>query len=105
MSIQSRILTWTIPWTEKLRGLQSMGPQSQTRLRDESFPSFLIHLCNHHHHQDIEHDCHLQKFLHDPFLTMSATSGLSPHWSAYCHYGLDLPFPDIGVYTGTMLFN
>ena len=58
-----------------------------------------------HHHQDTEHDCHLQKFLHDPFLTMSATSGLSPHWSAYCHYRLDLPFPDTDVYMGIMLFN
>ena len=79
--------------------------KSQTWLRDKSFPSFLIHLCNHHHHRDIEHECHLPKFLHDPFLTMPATSDLSPHWSAHCHCRLDLPFPDIDVYMGIMLFN
>ena len=28
------ILTWKIPWTEELGGLQSAGPQSQTRVSD-----------------------------------------------------------------------
>ena len=27
---RSSILTWKIPWTEELGGLQSMGPQSGT---------------------------------------------------------------------------
>ena len=30
----SNSLAWRIPWTEKPGGLQSMGLQSQTRLRD-----------------------------------------------------------------------
>ena len=32
MATHSSILTWRIPWTEELGGLQSMGSQSQTRL-------------------------------------------------------------------------
>ena len=31
----SSILAWEIPWTEQPGGLQSMGLQSQTRLRDQ----------------------------------------------------------------------
>ena len=34
MAIYSSILAWEIPWTEKPSGLQSMDPQSQTRLSD-----------------------------------------------------------------------
>ena len=34
MANLSRILSWKIPWTEESSGLQSMGSQSQTRLRD-----------------------------------------------------------------------
>ena len=34
MATHSSILAWKIPWTEELGGLQSMGLQSQTRLRD-----------------------------------------------------------------------
>ena len=33
MATHSRILAWRIPWTEEPGGLQSMGSQSQTRLR------------------------------------------------------------------------
>ena len=32
MATHSNILAWKIPWTEEPGGLQSMGPQSQTRL-------------------------------------------------------------------------
>ena len=32
MATHSSILAWEIPWTEMPGGLQSMGPQSQTRL-------------------------------------------------------------------------
>ena len=32
MATHSSSLAWEIPWTEELRGLQSMGSQSQTRL-------------------------------------------------------------------------
>ena len=34
MATHSSILAWRIPWTEEPGGLQSMGTQSQTRLRD-----------------------------------------------------------------------
>ena len=34
MATHSSILAWEIPWTEQPGGLQSMGLQSQTRLRD-----------------------------------------------------------------------
>ena len=34
MATHSSILAWRIPWTEEPGGLQSMGSQSQTRLRD-----------------------------------------------------------------------
>ena len=34
MATLSSILAWKIPWTEEPGGLQSMGPQSQTQLRD-----------------------------------------------------------------------
>ena len=34
MATLSSILTWRIPWTEEVGGLQSVWSQSQTRLRD-----------------------------------------------------------------------
>ena len=34
MATHSSILAWEIPWTEEPEELQSMGPQSQTRLSD-----------------------------------------------------------------------
>ena len=34
MATHSSILAWRIPWTEETGGLQSMGSQSQTQLRD-----------------------------------------------------------------------
>ena len=34
MATHSSILAWRIPWTEETGELQSMGSQSQTRLRD-----------------------------------------------------------------------
>ena len=34
MATHSSILAWRTPWTEESGGLQSMGSQSQTRLRD-----------------------------------------------------------------------
>ena len=34
MATHSSIHTWEIPWTEEPGGLQSMGLQSQTRLRE-----------------------------------------------------------------------
>ena len=33
MATHSSILAWRIPWTEKPGGLQSIGSQSQTRLK------------------------------------------------------------------------
>ena len=33
MATHSGILAWRIPWTEETDGLQSMGPQSRTRLK------------------------------------------------------------------------
>ena len=33
MATHSSILAWRIPWTEEAGGLQSMGSQSQTRLK------------------------------------------------------------------------
>ena len=38
MATHSSILSWEIPWLEKPGGLQSMGPQSLTRLRDFFLP-------------------------------------------------------------------
>ena len=35
MAIHSSILAWEIPWTEEPGGLQTLGSQSQTRLRAE----------------------------------------------------------------------
>ena len=35
MATHSNILAWRIPWTEEPGGLQSMGSQSQTRLRTQ----------------------------------------------------------------------
>ena len=37
-------LAWRIPWTEESGGLQSMGSQSQTRLKRLS-----MHACTHAH--------------------------------------------------------
>ena len=37
MAIHSGIIAWKIPWTEEPGRLQSMGSQSQTRLRDFTF--------------------------------------------------------------------
>ena len=34
MATHSSALAWKIPWTGEPGGLQSMGPQSQTRLSD-----------------------------------------------------------------------
>ena len=34
VATHSSILAWEIPWTEEPGGLQSMGSQSQTQLRD-----------------------------------------------------------------------
>ena len=39
MAPHSSILAWKIPWTEEPDGLQSMGSQSQTRLRDFTLAS------------------------------------------------------------------
>ena len=36
MAIHFNILAWRIPWTEESGGLQSMGPQSQTRLSPDA---------------------------------------------------------------------
>ena len=36
MATHSSILTWEIPWTEETDGLQSMGSQSLTRLKQPS---------------------------------------------------------------------
>ena len=36
MATHSSILAWKIPWTEEPEGLQSMKPQSQTRLKQLS---------------------------------------------------------------------
>ena len=36
MATHSSILAWEIPWTEEPRRLQSMGPQSQSRLSDKA---------------------------------------------------------------------
>ena len=36
MAIHSRILAWRIPWTEEPGGLQSIGSQSQTLLKQLS---------------------------------------------------------------------
>ena len=37
MAAHSRIFAWKIPWMEEPGELQSMGVQSQTRLRDFTF--------------------------------------------------------------------
>ena len=34
MATHSSILAWRIPWTKEPGGLQSLGSQSQTQLRD-----------------------------------------------------------------------
>ena len=41
MAIQSSILAWKIPWTEKLGGLLSMGLQSRTWLSTHKMNSFV----------------------------------------------------------------
>ena len=42
MATHSSILAWEIPWTEEPGGLQFMGSQSRTRLRDFTF-TFYFH--------------------------------------------------------------
>ena len=42
MATHSSILAWRTPWTEEPGGLQSMGSQSQTRLRDRAHTHTLI---------------------------------------------------------------
>ena len=42
MATHSSILAWRIPWTEEPDGLQSMGSQSQTRLKQHSSSSSRI---------------------------------------------------------------
>ena len=42
MATHSRILVWGNPWTEEPGGLQSMGSQSRTRLKQPS-----THACTH----------------------------------------------------------
>ena len=42
MATHSSIIAWRIPWTEELGGLQSMGSQTQTQLRD-----ILVGSCQH----------------------------------------------------------
>ena len=37
MAIHSSSIAWKIPWTEEPGRLQSMGPQSRTRLSDFTF--------------------------------------------------------------------
>ena len=39
MAAHSSILAWQIPWTEEPGGLQSMGSQSWTQLREEQYNS------------------------------------------------------------------
>ena len=36
MATHSSILTWEVPWTEELGGLESKGLRSQTRLREHT---------------------------------------------------------------------
>ena len=43
MATHSSILAWRIPWIEDARGLQSMGSQSQTRLKRLSTYTRTIH--------------------------------------------------------------
>ena len=42
MATHSSILAWRIPWTEKLGGLQSIGSQSQTRLKRLSTHAYTV---------------------------------------------------------------
>ena len=44
MTTHSSILAWRIPWTEKPGGLQSMGSQSRTQLRDLACMGTLMHI-------------------------------------------------------------
>ena len=44
MATHSSILVWTIPWTEKPGGLQSMGSQSRTRLKRLSAQAAFVFL-------------------------------------------------------------
>ena len=36
IATHSSSLAWEIPWTEESSGIQSMGPQSQTQLRNNT---------------------------------------------------------------------
>ena len=42
MATYSSILAWKIPWTEGPGGLQSMGPQSRTRLSTKTKTQFPV---------------------------------------------------------------
>ena len=47
MATHSSILTWRIPWTEELGGLQSMGRKGRTRLSNFTFTFTLVSLSIH----------------------------------------------------------
>ena len=40
----SSILPWRIPWTEEPGGLQSMGSQSQTRLKQFNMHTHIVYM-------------------------------------------------------------
>ena len=46
MATQSSILAWKIPWTEEPGGLQSMGLQGQTQLKQLS--TYSVFFLNHY---------------------------------------------------------
>ena len=45
MAAHSSILAWRIPWAEEPGGLQSMGSQSQTRLKQLSTHTIHVVVC------------------------------------------------------------
>ena len=47
MATHSSILTWRIPWTEELGGLQSMGRKGRTQLSNFTFTFTLVSLSIH----------------------------------------------------------
>ena len=59
MVTHSRILAWSIPWTEEPGGLQSVGSQSQTGLKQLSMHAhtaqefFLVNLTGHKRESDL----------------------------------------------------
>ena len=42
MAAHSSILAWRIPWTEEPDGLQTIGSQSRTRLKQLSMPACIF---------------------------------------------------------------